>query len=405
MGPLDGIRVIDLTSMVSGPLATMMLADQGADVIKVELPGGGDHVRALGNRSGGMSAMFLNLNRSKRSVSIDLKNEGGRALLKRLAGKADVFVQNFRPGVVERLGIGEDEIRKSAPNIVYVSISGFGETGPWTGKPVYDPMIQAISGLSTIQGGSDSKPPRLVRTIVPDKVSALTAAQAITAALVCRERTGQGQHVRLSMLDAVMAFLWASDMGAQTYFDRPVTAEEASLIDLIYKTKDGYMTVAVMSDKEWQGLAQALEKPEWLADSRFTTPELRARNVNDRLALTQEALRARATGEWMERLEANNVPCAPVLTRDQALTHPQIVASGTLIETTHPLAGRMRQARPPARFDRTPAEILRGAPGLGEHTEEVLTAFGLAATEIAGFRASGALGSVQGQPPFDTRAE
>jgi crotonobetainyl-CoA:carnitine CoA-transferase CaiB-like acyl-CoA transferase len=391
-GPLEGIRIIDLTSMLSGPWATMILADQGADVIKVERPDGGDHVRALGNRSGGLSAMFLNLNRSKRSVTIDLKSARGVDLVKRLAAGADVLVQNFRPGVIERLGLGEGEIRKAKPDIVYVSICGFGESGPWVGKPVYDPVIQAVSGLTTVQAGADEHRPRLVRTIVPDKVSALAAAQAITAAIVARARHGVGQHVRLSMLDAVLAFMWASDMESQTFPDRASAQQAASFQDLIYQTKDGYMTVAVMSDKEWQGLTRALGKPEWRDDPRFLTPELRAKHVDERLALVQDVLRTRTTEDWMARLEANDVPCAPALTRTQVLSHPQVIASETLVETMHPHAGRLRQARPPARFDKTPAGIQCGAPLLGEHTDEVLKEVGLSANEIADLRAERVIG-------------
>jgi crotonobetainyl-CoA:carnitine CoA-transferase CaiB-like acyl-CoA transferase len=211
-GPLHGIRVVDLTTMLSGPWATMMLADQGADVIKIEVPKSGDHVRSLGNQSAGMSAMFLNINRNKRSVTIDLKSPKGIALLKDIAATADVFVQNFRPGVVDRLGIGYSQIAAINPSVIYVSISGFGETGPYSGKPVYDPVIQAVSGLTTVQAGSDGERPRLVRTVLPDKVSAITAAQSIAAGLFARERTGEGQHIKLSMLDAVLYFLGRATM-------------------------------------------------------------------------------------------------------------------------------------------------------------------------------------------------
>lgn len=392
-GPLDGYRIIDLTSMVSGPMATMLLADQGADVIKVERPGDGDHVRAAGNRSGGLSASFLNNNRNKRSVAIDLKDERGLAVLKRLAADADVFVQNFRPGVADRMGIGETEIRAAAPGIVYVSISGFGESGPYSHKPVYDPIIQALSGLASVQGGGDDNRPRLVRTILPDKLTAVSASQAITAALLARERTGQGQHVRLSMLDAVLSFLWGSDMGGQTFVGKEVSEQRAaSFIDLIYETKDGYMSVAVMNDREWSGLCHAVERPEWLEDERFATPELRDLNIDARLELTQERLRTRTTGEWMARLEEHGVPCAPVLKRRELLDHPQIRASDVIRESEHPQAGRLRQAIAPARFEKTPAEIRRGAPLLGEHTDEVLAEAGLSEGEIAALRTERVIG-------------
>ena len=392
-GPLDGYRVIDLTTMVSGPFATMMLGDQGADVIKVEAPGQGDHVRTGGDRAGGLAANFVNNNRNKRSIAVDLKHPRGREAVLRLAAGADVFIQNFRPGVADRLGVGEAAVRAACPEIVYVSISGFGETGPYAAKRAYDPVIQAASGLASIQGGADDARPRLVRTILPDKLTGVTAAQAVTAALLARARTGKGQHVRLSMLDAVVAFLWASDMGGQTFLDRPPGdgRRAASFIDLIYETKDGFMSVAVMSDREWAGLTRALERPEWLEDERFKTPALRDANIDARLSLTQEALRVRTIAEWMTRLEAEDVPCAPVLTRDALVAHPQIRAGGTLVEVEHPAAGRLRQARPAARFEATPSALRRGAPTLGEHTDALLAEAGFPPAEIAALRAAGAV--------------
>ena len=397
MGPLAGIRIIDLTSMLSGPWATMILGDQGADVIKVEMPGQGDHTRTGGNRSNGMAASFLNLNRNKRSIAIDLKAADGLALVKRLAASADVLVQNFRPGVVERLGLAEDHIRKAAPEIIYVSISGFGERGPWTHKGVYDPIIQALSGLTTVQAGSDAERPRLVRTVLPDKLTAITAAQAISAALVAKLKTGKGQHVRLSMLDAVLAFLWASDMGGQTYVGRPVSGPAAaSFIDLIYETRDGHMTVAVMSDKEWANLTRAFERPEWLEDPRFKTPALRDQNINARLAMIQEVLRTRTTAEWMARLEAADVPCAPALTRSEVIEHPQVLASEILLESDHPVAGRLRQTRAAARYSATPPELRHGAPQLGEHGDEILRELGLSRDEISNLRQREVLGKASG---------
>jgi crotonobetainyl-CoA:carnitine CoA-transferase CaiB-like acyl-CoA transferase len=392
-GPLDGFRVIDLTTMISGPLCAMVLGDQGADVIKVELPGRGDQTRQAGNRSGGLSASFLNNNRNKRSITLDLKEETGRDLLFRLAGTADVVVQNFRPGVVERLGIGADDLRAKYPSLVYASISGFGEKGPYSGKPTYDPIIQAVSGLASIQGGSDEQRPRLVRTIVPDKVTALTAAQAITAALLARAQNGEGQHVRLSMLDSVLAFLWSSDMGGQTYVGKTVPPQRAaSYIDLIYETHDGHMSVSVMSDAQWAGLCGAVGHPEWLDDERFTTMELRDLNIDERLTLTQSALTERTTADWLQRLEAAGVPCAPVLTRTELIEHPQILENDILIETVHPQAGRLRQTRPAARFEGTPTGNPRGAPELSADTDEILGELGLSPEEIAAMRQAGVAG-------------
>ncbi|MDE0052295.1 MAG: CoA transferase [Rhodospirillales bacterium] len=392
-GPFEGVKIVDLTTMLSGPWATSILGDQGADVIKVEVPGKGDHVRSLGNQRGGMSSMFLNINRNKRSVTLDLKKPEGRDLLLRIAETADVFVQNFRPGVVERLGVGYEDVAGVNPNIVYMSLSGFGEKGPWVHKPVYDPVIQALSGLTTIQAGSDEERPRLVRTVLPDKFSAMTASQAIGAALFRRERTGRGQHVRLSMLDAILQFLWASDYGAQTYPDAEVSNQAAaSFIDLIYETKDGYMTVAVMSDREWHGLCKALEREEWLEDERFATPSARDEHVDERLELTQQVLLERTTDEWMRILEACGVPCAPALTRNGVVEHPQVVASEVLVETEHPAAGRLRQTRNAARFQGSPATHRAGAPQLGEHCTEVLSALGLSEADIVALHKRGIIG-------------
>ena len=383
-GPLTGYRIVDLTSNVAGPLATMILADQGADVIKVEAPDGGDATRAGGSRRAGFTASFLNNNRNKRSVVLDLKTAGGREAVLRLAAGADVFVQNFRPGVADRLGVGEEPVRAVSPKIVYVSISGFGEKGPYAEKPAYDPVIQGFSGLATVQAGSDDARPRLLRTILPDKLTAITASQAITAALLARERTGEGQHVRLSMLEAVLAFLWASDMSSQTFVgDEPVRQEPAPAFDLIYETADGYMTVAALTDRQWAGLARVVGRPEWLEDERFKTPALRQKNIDARLQLTQEALMARPATDWLDALTLAGVPCGPVLTRNQVIRHPQVAALGLVVETEHPRAGRLRQTRAAARFSGTSPEIRRGAPGLGEHTQEILAGLGYSAREIA----------------------
>ncbi len=393
-GPLSGYTVIDLSAMISGPLATMILADQGADVIKVENPAGGDHTRAVSSRRGGFSASFLNNNRNKRSIALNLKDPRGLEVLKQLLKGADVFVQNFRPGVAERMGLGEAAVREIAPNVVYVSISGFGEAGPYANKPVFDPLVQALSGLTTVQAGADDVRPRLVRTILPDKLTGITASQAITAALLARERTGQGQHVRLSMLDSVIAFLWSSDMSNQTFVGDEAPQEKAqSFIDLIYETQDGYISVAVQTDRQWANLARALERPQWLDDPRFETAAGRHEHIDARLTMTQEVLRTRISAEWLERLDAADVPCAPVLRRKDMICHPQVLANQTVVELDHPRAGRLRQARPAARFSKTPAEIRTGGPVLGEHTEEILDGLGYDRGAIDELREAGVIGA------------
>jgi crotonobetainyl-CoA:carnitine CoA-transferase CaiB-like acyl-CoA transferase len=395
-GPLAGVRVIDLSSMMSGPWATDILGDQGADVIKVEVPGKGDHVRSLPNQSGGMSAMFVNVNRSKRSLTLNLKSADGVGVLKRLVAAADVLVQNFRPGVVERLGIDYDRLAAVNPRLVYLSMSGFGERGPAAQQRVYDPLIQALTGLTTIQAGSDAERPRLVRTILPDKLSAVVAAQALTAALFARERTGAGQHIRLSMLDSVLSFLWASDMGAYTFVDKPVPVEQGgSFIDLIYQTADGYMTIATNSNVEWQALCRAIGHPEWIDDQRFATPIGRSDYINERLELVQSALVGKTTAEWMTLMEQFDVPAAATLKRSEVIAHPQVRAAGIVVESEHPVAGRLRQARVPARFTGTVPEPPRGAPRLGEHNAQILAEAGYGAAEIADLAERGVIGTEQ----------
>jgi crotonobetainyl-CoA:carnitine CoA-transferase CaiB-like acyl-CoA transferase len=379
-GPLAGYRIIDATQMISGPMATMLLADQGAEVIKIEPPGTGDLTRALGG-SRGMSPTFTVVNRNKRSVVLNLKEQQGLAILKRLIATADLFVQNFRPGVAEQMGIGEAVFRQIKPNLVYVSISGFGETGPYIHKRVYDPVIQALSGLASIQADPTTGRPRMMRLIVPDKVTALTAAQAMTAALLARERTGEGQHVRLAMLDAVVSFLWPEAMATHTFVSTKDVVTRPQVRDLVFETADGYITVGVVSDAEWLGLTKALEHPEWLEDPRFKTPAGRVKYVDARLEMTAEVLTTRTSAEWLARLDAEQVPCAPILRREDLFTDPQIAANALIVESEHPSVGRIRQPRPAARFEKTPAELRSPAPRLGEHTEAVLAELGLSEGE------------------------
>lgn len=388
-GPLSGIRVIDLTSMISGPVATMMLADQGADVIKVE-PLGGDLVRLMGPNREGLTSGFISANRSKRSIALDLKQAAGLEVVKALVRTADVFVQNFRPGAIERMGLGEEVVRGLNEGIVYVSISGFGETGPYAHKRVYDPVIQALSGLADIQKDGQTGRPKMIRTIIPDKTTAVTAAQAITAALFARERGRGGQHVKLAMLDTMVAYLWPEGMSGYTFIGKEVKASRAQFAqDLIFQTSDGYITAGAVSDAEWQGMCRALEREEWLEDDRFRTANDRIVNVRQRLAMTAEVLANGSTAEWLERLDAEGVPCAPVLERHEVFEHEQVKINEMVSEYDHPMAGRIRQPRPAARFDRTPATIRRHAPALGEHSDEILEELGF---DAAALRSQGVIG-------------
>ena len=378
-GPLDGVRVIDFTTMIAGPYGTMLLGDQGADVIKVEAPINSDHARRAGYAQRHFSAAFVNNNRNKRSIAIDVKVSRGRELLLKLVETADVFVQNFRPGVMQRLQIDYDDLRAVNPKLIYLSMSGWGEKGPWAHKPVYDPIIQALSGLTSVQGGSDDARPRLIRTILPDKLTGITAAQAVSSALYARERTGKGQHVRLSMLDAIVAFMWSSDMGSQTFVGREVdVAAAATFIDLIYETSTDYISVSVMTNTQWTGFCRAVAKTEWLEDERFKTPAGRDKFANERLELMQSVLVTRAAADWLEILEEAGVPCSPVLKRHEMVRHPQVEASGIVVEVEHEHAGTLRQARNAARFEQTPTEMRHGAPHLGEHTRALLRELGYA---------------------------
>ena len=372
-GPLSGVRIVDATQMISGPFAAGLLGDQGADVIKIEPPGIGDPLRYFGAMRGGISALFATSNRNKRSVVLDFKNPADLERLYALVASADVFMQNLRPGAAERMGIGEDALRARRGDLIYVSISGFGERGPYANQRVYDPVIQALSGMASIQG--DRGPPQMVRTIVPDKLTAMTAAQAIAAALFARERSGRGEHVRLAMLDAMVAWLWPDAMWNHTFLGDGVANELPGGLNLVFESADGYITTAALQDKEWAGLARAAEHPEWIDDPRYKTIPDRVAHFGDLLAAIAGAIRTRPSAEWMERLAAEDVPCAPILDLDGVIANEQIAANELLEESDHPTAGRMRSARPAARFERCPVTDRRPAPELGQHTREVLAEF------------------------------
>ncbi len=392
-GPLAGVRVIDLTAMVSGPLATAVLADQGADVVKVEPPGTGDLIRHIGTSRGGLSAIFSTINRNKRSIVLDLAAPRGRDLLLRLVAGADVFVQNFRPGVAERMGLSEKALREACPDLVYVSISGFGETGPYADRRVYDIVIQALSGMADSQADPETGAPELVRNIVCDKVTAWCAAQAITAALFARERGAGGQHVKLSMLDASVAFLWPDSMQGHTYLGEGATAPAhlAGFLS-VRRTADGYMTIFAIADAEFAGLCRAVERPDLIGDSRFADTTARMKNADALARVLDEATGRRTTAELCARLEAEDVPHAPVNRLAELHADPQVVENGLVLEIEHPAAGRLRTPRPVARFARTPAAVRCAAPSLGEHGAEILAELGVSAAEIEALQSDGVVG-------------
>ena len=384
-GPLAGIRVLDLTSVVSGPLATMFLADQGAEVIKIE-PLGGDITRRSRqsiSASGEFSALFVSSNRGKRSLALDLKRPEAAKIMRELIASSDVLVQNFRPGTMERLGLGEPTLRELNPRLIYVSISGVGESGPYAKKRVYDPIIQGLSGFADLQAEPRTRRPQMIRTIVADKTTAIFAAQAITAALFARERTGEGQHIRLAMLDTMIAYLWPEAMTQYTVVGREATtADPTARPDLIFETADGYITVGTISDSEWQGFCAASGRPGLAEDPRFNTPGGRAVNATERILLMAEIIKKRPTAEWLQRLDANDVPSAPVLRRNEVITNDQVLARELIVELDHPDIGLVRQPKPAARFDRTPARIQGPAPRIGEHSATILAELGFEAAEI-----------------------
>lgn len=382
-GPLSGIKIIDLSSVISGPVATVLLADQGADVIKVEAPQG-DIIRRMGLGKNNLSPGFVSANRGKRSICIDLKEPAGVAIVKKLIVDADVFIQNFRPGAIERMGLSYDVMSVLNPRLLYVSVSGFGETGPYAHKRVYDPVIQALTGLPDVQADSATSRPKMVRTIIPDKVSALTTAQAITAGLLERERgSGEGQHIKVAMIDATISFLWPEALGGLTMVGGEKNVRRGQLAqDLIFETKDGYITCGAVSDSEWKGMCAALEQPHWLDDERFSTPMGRVANAKERIDSMGDVLKSRTSADWLERLDANDVPCAPVLSRPEILENEQVKANKLISQYEHPGLGQIRQPRPGAKFSRSDIRKEPIAPALGQHSEEILRDLGLSGAEI-----------------------
>lgn len=385
-GSLDGIRILDLTTIYSGPIAASILGDQGADVVKIESPDG-DFMRHPGmQQRNGVGAAFAMMNRNKRSVVINLREDEGRAVFLKLVQTADVVMENFRPRVMERLRIDYDQLAAVNPRIVFASINGVGHTGPYAGRRVYDAVIQSISGIGSLQADPASERPILINSLICDKITSMTAAQAVASALVARERTGKGQRVDVSMLDAALFFLWPDNMLNYSFIgDETPHTGRRSHEGMVRQTRDGYICTMPVQASEWEGLFRALDLPNLFEDERFRT---QAGLDSERF---QEALNGGYanfdTDELAERLEENQVPFAKINPRDEVIHDSQVQAMGALLEFEHPIAGPMRQARPPARFAETPAEIFRCSPELGEHTREVLAEAGYSADEITDLRA------------------
>ena len=376
MGPLEGLKVLDLTSMVSGPMGAMMLADQGAEVIKVE-PINGEQLRHMAAPHNGVNPAFFSCNRGKRSLAVDLKSEEGKEILLKLVQEADVFMQNFRPGAIDRMGFGETDLRKLNKRLIYVSISGFGTEGPYSDSRVYDPVIQALSGATDIQADRETGRPQMFRVIVADKVTAITTAQAVSSALYKREKSGVGQHIQLSMLESMLAFFWPEGMAGLVYGENEFDVRKLQgSQDLIYKAKDGYITAGAVSDAEWDGMCRALKREDLLEDERFSTSAARVSNAGERKQLTGEEISKWNSMEILARFQEEGVPCAPLLNRMELMEHEQVLANESIWIEDYEGFGEVRQARPAARFEETPNEITRPAPKLGEHGQEILTELG-----------------------------
>ncbi len=392
-GPLNGFRIVDCSAVISGPLTTALLADQGAEVIKVEAPGIGDILRAVGSQRNGMSGLFHSVNRGKRAIGLDLRQETGREVLLELVAGADVFVQNFRPGVADRMGIGFDALSARDPELVYLSISGFGASGPYSQKRVYDNIIQAMSGMASVQ--EEDGEPRLLRQLACDKLTALTAAQAVTAALLARAGGAGGQHIEISMLDAAIAFLWPDAASDHTLLGdgiahQPTIGSNYSML----RAADGWTTGTVLTDAEFVAMCTALDLHDAAVDPRFASVGARMQNVDAVGRLFREEIgeRARRLGreELADALSAHDVPWGVMRTLDELHEDPQVVANETLRERDHPLAGRLREARPPARFGATQADMAAPAPSRGQDSDAILDELGWG-ERIASLRDTGAV--------------
>ncbi len=388
MGPLDGVKVVDLSVMISGPLAGMMLADQGADVVKVESPGLGDVMRFLGSNKGGMTGIFLNNNRGKRSLVVDLKKPEGLEVVTKLVADADVLIQNFRPGAMERLGLGYEQLSAVNPDLIYVSISGYGPDGPNSHRRVYDNVIQAASGLASVQTDPATGQPSLFRTLLCDKVTSYTATQAITAALFARA-TGKarGQHIVLAMLDAAIAFMWPdSAMDAVLLDDDATRTPTIGSNYAVTALADGFVSAGAVTDSEFKGLCAALGRPEMGDDPRFANALVRTQNAGELVRMMREAAMATTVEEFLAGAETHDVPASRINHLHELADDGQVLHNEVFVERDHPVAGTLREPRPAPRFSATPATVAGHAPRFGEHSDEIATELGL---DAAALRAAG----------------
>jgi len=392
-GPLTGVRIIDVSEVISGPLAVMMLAEQGADVIKVEPPRYGEQSRQLSNYRNGMAALYVNCNHGKRSIGIDLKTAEGLELFHELVRTADVFVQNWRPGAAERLQIGEDDLRAINPDIVYASITGFGDDGPYAGRRGYDPIFQALTGYVGAQLNPEVPIPDLVRNAVVDKATSLSLAQAITAALFARERGAPGQHVRISMLDAGLTFFWPDGMLRHTLVGDDVQnylvpGERYQLAP----TSDGQIVIWAGTADQIRGSLRAVGAND-LADSPTQRGPAAIEEANQvaRAEALSEGLARMTTADAYRSMVEFEVPAAPILSHSEVLVDPQIVHNGTVVEAEHPIYGRYRRVRQAAQFSQTVPELTPPAALYAEHSDEILDELGCDAERRERLRAVGAL--------------
>lgn len=393
--PLGGVRVLDLSRMIAGPFCSMTLADLGAEVIKVEIPGRGDDSRAYPPFINEVSSYFLSLNRGKKSVTLNLKKKEAREAIYRLAGKCDVLLENYRPGVTERLGVDYETIHGINPGLVYCSISSFGQTGPYAEWPGYDLIIQGMGGLMGITG-EPGRPPVRIGVAITDIGAAMWGLIAILAALRVRERTGKGQHIDVSMMDGSVA--WLTFM-AGNYFatGKPPTKMGGAHPNIVpyqaFEAGDGKgLLIAAGNDRLWALLCQGMGLEELRDDPRFATADKRVENRETLTSLLQEELLKRPRDDWLERLRALGFPCGPVYTMDEIFADEQVLHRGMLVEMEHPKAGKIKQIGPVIKFSETPSELTLPPPELGADTEMVLRDIaGYSDEEVEELRKAGAV--------------